>query len=155
MLWCVSILTRTKSSPRWPENAMRTRSKSWLTPSKCCAAKPCWTRSVKPTATSRMIQRLGPGKSQSELNGRAPNSRGWKLIRSRRSPACRLAEQVRHRIRVVGEQRQLLRPRGIEPVLLLDQVSEGEHPQADRDRVVLVFARHVDVRAAIRQLPHE
>src|SRR2546430_857599 len=33
-------------------------------------------------------------------------------------------KQVRHRVRVVRQKRQLLRSRGIEPVLLLDQVPE-------------------------------
>ena len=64
-------------------------------------------------------------------------------------------QQVGDRAGVVGEERHLGGAGAIEAVLLVDQVAQGERAQADRDGVVLVAARHVDVGAGRVELGDE
>src|SRR5512145_3375034 len=50
-------------------------------------------------------------------------------------------------IRIVGEKRKLPRPRSKQAVLLVHQMTQPQHAQADAQRVIEVAARDVRARA--------
>ena len=52
---------------------------------------------------------------------------------------------MRDRIGVIGEQRQFILARPIQTVAFLDQPTQRQHAQADRERVLEVLARNVNM----------
>src|SRR5439155_23355705 len=57
-----------------------------------------------------------------------------------------LVQEVRDRIRVIAQKRQLLLPREVDPAVLVDEVPHEQHPQSHVERIVEIAPRHVDAR---------